>query len=103
VHDRSKHAHLNNADPPAPLTADEFRTARSGGVVVPDTHDTSGPIKCAGAAQKTAHMAADWWRRHGMLDRTRLIMALPTSAPYDMHPLKRYTLPQSQGLLRGRE
>jgi sulfide:quinone oxidoreductase len=31
----------------------------------------AGPIKCAGAPQKIAYLAADWWRSQGVLDRTR--------------------------------
>ncbi|GID29743.1 NAD(P)/FAD-dependent oxidoreductase [Paractinoplanes brasiliensis] len=41
-----------------------------------------GPIKCAGAPQKIAYLAADHWRRHGLLDRMRLIMVLPTAAMF---------------------
>lgn len=37
-----------------------------------------GPIKCGGAPQKIAYLAADWWRRQGLLDATRIIMVLPT-------------------------
>jgi sulfide:quinone oxidoreductase len=42
----------------------------------------AGPIKCAGAPQKIAYLAADWWRRQGVLDRTRMIMVLPTAAMF---------------------
>jgi sulfide:quinone oxidoreductase len=31
-----------------------------------------GPVKCAGAPQKIASLAAGWWRRQGVLDRIRL-------------------------------
>lgn len=41
-----------------------------------------GPVKCAGAPQKIAYLAADWWRRQGVLDRMRLILALPTAAMF---------------------
>ena len=41
-----------------------------------------GPIKCAGAPQKIAYLAADWWRRQGTLSRTRVIMVLPTAARF---------------------
>ncbi|MEV4492555.1 FAD/NAD(P)-binding oxidoreductase [Micromonospora coxensis] len=37
-----------------------------------------GPIKCGGAPQKIAYLAADWWRRQGLLDRIRVILVLPT-------------------------
>ncbi len=38
----------------------------------------SGPIKCAGAPQKIAYLACDWWRRQGVLDAIRPILVLPT-------------------------
>ncbi|MGB2571667.1 FAD-dependent oxidoreductase [Micromonospora citrea] len=37
-----------------------------------------GPIKCGGAPQKIAYLAADWWRRQGLLDGIRIILVLPT-------------------------
>lgn len=40
----------------------------------------AGPIKCGGAPQKIAYLAADWWRRQGTLARTRVILVLPTAA-----------------------
>ena len=42
----------------------------------------AGPIKCAGAPQKIAYLAADWWRSRGVLDRTRVILVLPTAAMF---------------------
>jgi sulfide:quinone oxidoreductase len=41
-----------------------------------------GPIKCAGAPQKIAYLAADWWRRQRRLDDIRVILVLPTSAMF---------------------
>lgn len=38
----------------------------------------SGPIKCAGAPQKIAYLAADWWRKQGVLKDIRIILVLPT-------------------------
>lgn len=38
----------------------------------------SGPIKCAGAPQKIAYLAADYWRREGVLDAIRIVLVLPT-------------------------
>lgn len=38
-----------------------------------------GPVKCGGAPQKIAYLAADWWRRQGVLDATRIILVLPTA------------------------
>jgi hypothetical protein len=36
----------------------------------------AGPIKCAGAPQKIAYLAADWWRSQGVLDRWPTVFAL---------------------------
>jgi sulfide:quinone oxidoreductase len=41
-----------------------------------------GPIKCAGAPQKIAYLAADWWRRQGRLNDIRTILVLPTVAMF---------------------
>lgn len=38
----------------------------------------SGPIKCAGAPQKIAYLAADHWREQGALNDIRIILVLPT-------------------------
>jgi sulfide:quinone oxidoreductase len=38
----------------------------------------SGPIKCAGAPQKIAYLAADWWRKQGVLDDIHIVLVLPT-------------------------
>ncbi|MEO3939401.1 hypothetical protein V3N99_22055 [Dermatophilaceae bacterium Soc4.6] len=38
----------------------------------------SGPIKCAGAPQKIAYLAADYWRQQGVLDQIRVVLVLPT-------------------------
>lgn len=37
----------------------------------------SGPVKCPGAAQKIAYLAADYWRQEGVLDQIRIILVLP--------------------------
>ena len=42
----------------------------------------AGPIKCAGAPQKIAYLAADWWRSQGLLEKTRVILVLPTAAMF---------------------
>ena len=42
----------------------------------------SGPIKCAGAPQKIAYLAADYWRQKGVLDAIRIILVLPTPAMF---------------------
>ncbi|MAS55950.1 MAG: FAD/NAD(P)-binding oxidoreductase [Nocardioides sp.] len=38
----------------------------------------SAPIKCAGAPQKIAYLAADYWRQQGLLDAIRVVLVLPT-------------------------
>jgi sulfide:quinone oxidoreductase len=38
----------------------------------------SGPIKCAGAPQKIAYLAADWWRLQGVLSDIHVVLVLPT-------------------------
>jgi sulfide:quinone oxidoreductase len=42
----------------------------------------AGPIKCAGAPQKIAYLAADWWRSQGVLNQTRVILVLPTATMF---------------------
>ncbi|MER6591082.1 FAD/NAD(P)-binding oxidoreductase [Micromonospora purpureochromogenes] len=59
----------------APRTWEFIRKVRGGTAIF--TMPT-GPIKCGGAPQKIAYLAADWWRRQGLLDTTRIIMVLPT-------------------------
>lgn len=58
----------------APQTWEFIRDLRGGTAVFTMP---AGPIKCAGAPQKIAYLAADWWRRQGVLNRTRVIMVLP--------------------------
>lgn len=41
-----------------------------------------GPIKCAGAPQKIAYLARDYWREQGVLDNIRTIMILPTPSMF---------------------
>jgi len=38
----------------------------------------AGPIKCAGAPQKIAYLAADYWRQQGVLNDIRIVLVLPT-------------------------
>jgi sulfide:quinone oxidoreductase len=38
----------------------------------------SGPIKCAGAPQKIAYLAADYWRTKGVLGEIHVILVVPT-------------------------
>jgi sulfide:quinone oxidoreductase len=59
----------------APKTWDMIRNLKSGTAVFTQP---SGPIKCAGAPQKIAYLAADYWRQQGVLDNIRVVMVLPT-------------------------
>ncbi len=38
----------------------------------------SNPMKCAGAPQKIAYLAADYWRQQGVLQDIRVVLSLPT-------------------------
>ncbi|WP_067792327.1 NAD(P)/FAD-dependent oxidoreductase [Actinomadura formosensis] len=57
----------------APKTWEFIRNLRSGTAVF--THP-AGPIKCGGAPQKIAYLAADYWRREGRLNDIRIVLAL---------------------------
>ena len=59
----------------APKTWDLIRNLRSGTAVFTMP---SGPIKCAGAPQKIAYLAADYWRQQGVLSDIRVVLVLPT-------------------------
>jgi sulfide:quinone oxidoreductase len=59
----------------APKTWDLIRTTTSGTAVF---SMPAGPIKCAGAPQKIAYLAADHWRREGVLQDIDIHLVLPT-------------------------
>jgi sulfide:quinone oxidoreductase len=59
----------------APKTWEFIKDMRSGTAVFTMP---SGPIKCAGAPQKIAYLAADWWRQQGVLDDIHIVLVLPT-------------------------
>lgn len=59
----------------APATWRFIRETRSGTAVF---GMPSGPIKCAGAPQKIAYLAADHWRRQGVLENIDVHLVLPT-------------------------
>lgn len=63
----------------APATWRFIRDLRAGSAVfgLP-----SGPIKCAGAPQKIAYLAADYWREQGVLDKIDVHLVLPTPAMF---------------------
>ena len=59
----------------APRTWDFIRTTRSGSAVFTMP---SGPVKCAGAAQKIAYLACDHWRKEGVLNDIDVHLVVPT-------------------------
>ena len=59
----------------APKTWEMIRSMRTGTAVF---MMPAGPIKCAGAPQKIAYLAADHWRKEGVLGDIEIVMALPT-------------------------
>ncbi len=59
----------------APRTWDLIRDMRSGSAVFTMP---SGPIKCAGAPQKIAYLASDYWRRQGVLKDIDVHLVVPT-------------------------
>jgi len=58
----------------APRTWDMIRGMRSGTAVF--TMPT-GPVKCAGAGQKIAYLASDYWRRQGVLKDIDVHLVVP--------------------------
>jgi sulfide:quinone oxidoreductase len=59
----------------APKTWDFIRSTTSGTAVFTMP---SGPIKCAGAPQKIAYLACDYWRSQGVLDNIDVHLVVPT-------------------------
>ncbi|MFI9812891.1 NAD(P)/FAD-dependent oxidoreductase [Saccharothrix variisporea] len=63
----------------APLTWEFIQRTRSGTAVFTMP---SGPIKCGGAPQKIAYLAADHWRETGVLKDIDIHLVLPTPAMF---------------------
>ena len=59
----------------APKTWEYIRDMRSGSAVF---MMPSGPMKCAGAPQKIAYLAADHWRKQGVLNKIDIHLVVPT-------------------------
>ncbi|GEL20468.1 NAD(P)/FAD-dependent oxidoreductase [Pseudonocardia asaccharolytica] len=59
----------------APATWNFIRNTKSGTAVF---GMPAGPIKCAGAPQKIAYLAADYWRQQGVLHNIDVHLVLPT-------------------------
>ena len=47
----------------------------------------SGPIKCAGAPQKIVYLAADYWRKQGVLDDIDVHLVVPTPRLFGIAPI----------------
>lgn len=63
----------------APKTWELIRNMRAGTAVFTMP---AGPIKCGGAPQKIAYLAADYWRSQGVLGDIRVVLVLPTPAMF---------------------
>ncbi len=63
----------------APRTWEFIRDLRSGTAVFAMP---SGPIKCAGAPQKIAYLAADYWRSQGVLNDIDVHLVMPGPRPF---------------------
>lgn len=59
----------------APKTWNLIRGTKSGTAIFTQP---AGPIKCAGAPQKIAYLAADYWKSQGVLDDIDVHLVLPT-------------------------
>jgi sulfide:quinone oxidoreductase len=59
----------------APITWQNVQKTTSGNAIF---HMPPNPIKCAGAPQKIAYLACDYWREQGVLGNINPIMVLPT-------------------------
>jgi sulfide:quinone oxidoreductase len=70
----------------APKTWDLIKGLRRGTAVFTMP---AGPIKCAGAPQKIAYLAADYWRQQGCLEDIHIILALPTPALFGVPEFSR--------------
>jgi sulfide:quinone oxidoreductase len=70
----------------APKTWEFIRNLTSGTAVF--THP-AGPIKCGGAPQKIAYLAADHWRREGRLKDIRIVLALAEPAMFKVETYAR--------------
>lgn len=73
---REGHASTNYSFELAPRTWELIHNFQ-GGVAL--FHMPGAPIKCPGAPQKILYLAADYFRRHGTLARTRLIYGSGTA------------------------
>ena len=67
----------------APKTWELIRNFQGGTALF--THPAT-PVKCAGAPQKIMYLAADHWRRTGLLERTKVIFGSANKAIFGVKP-----------------
>ncbi|WP_424935690.1 MULTISPECIES: NAD(P)/FAD-dependent oxidoreductase [Bacteria] len=77
------HASSNYRYDLAPKTAEKIRAMRSGDALF---SAPPGPVKCGGAPQKIAYLAADHWRRTGVDKDISITMVLPAAAIFSVKP-----------------
>ncbi|MEX3610828.1 FAD/NAD(P)-binding oxidoreductase [Rothia sp. LK2588] len=70
----------------APQTWEGIKNLTSGTAVF--TMPTN-PIKCGGAPQKIAYLAADYWREQGVLNDMRVVLVLPSDAMFGVEEFSR--------------
>lgn len=70
----------------APRTWEFLKDLRGGTAVF--THPP-GAIKCPGAPQKIAYLAAHWWQQRGVLDDIKVILVLPTAVMFSVPEFSR--------------
>ncbi len=70
----------------APKTWRMIQSFRGGTALF--THP-SGPIKCAGAPQKIMYLASDYFRKTGLLDRSRVVFAAGTKSIFGVPEFRR--------------
>lgn len=68
----------------APKTWDFIRNTRSGTAVF--TMPTGG-VKCAGAGQKIAYLASDYWRKRGVLHNIDVHLVVPAPRIFGIPPI----------------
>ncbi len=75
----------NYAAAHAPRTWELIRELRSGTAVFTQP---ATPVKCGGAPQKIMYLAADHWRRRGVLAAIRVVFVLPESELFRVSPYR---------------
>lgn len=82
----SPYASSNYSYDLAPKTWRMIRNLRAGTAVF---SMPVGPIKCGGAPQKIAYLAADYWRRTGVLKDIKVVLVLPSPTMFGVEVFSR--------------